>query len=112
MKRLTPLKVIRARCVDCSGFELKRVRKCSFDGINDEGCPLYALRMGRGGGARLKRIRAYCLWCCNNQKNEVKLCPAVKCPLWVYRFGKRPQKASDLSKILTAEGVLEANGVI
>jgi len=28
----------------------------------------------------------------------------------VYRFGKRPQKASDLSKTLTAEGVLEANG--
>lgn len=105
MSRLTPLKAIRAKCIDCSGFEFKKVRECSFDGTRDELCPLYPLRMGKGSRATLRRIRAYCLWCCNDQRNEVKLCPSIECTLWVYRFGKRPQKCSDLSEILTTEGV-------
>lgn len=107
----TPLKAIRKRCIDCSGFEIKMVRECPFDGINDTECPLYPLRIGKGSRATLKRIRAYCIWCCNDQSNEVKLCPSVKCPLWEYRFGKRPKKASFLPEILTTEWLLEANGV-
>ena len=86
MKRLTPLKAIRAKCIDCSGFELKEVRECQA-----EDCFLYPLRMGRGSRATLKKIRAYCLWCCNDQSNEVRLCPSVMCSLWEYRFGRRPQ---------------------
>lgn len=111
MKRLTPLKAIRAKCLDCSGYELKEVRECSFDGINNTECPLYSLRMGKGSRATLKRIRAYCLCCCDNQKNEVKLCLSVECPLWEYRLGKRPKKASLFPEILTTEMVLETNGV-
>ena len=104
MKRLTPLKAIRAKCIDCSCFELKEVRKCQF-----KDCVLYPLRMGKGGRAVLKTIRAYCLWCCNGQKDEIKLCVSVKCPLWEYRFGKRLKKASPLPEILTTEGLLETN---
>lgn len=39
----------------------------------------------------LKAIRAKCLECCGNSSNEVKLCTAPECPLWPYRFGKRPE---------------------
>lgn len=40
----------------------------------------------------IKAIRAYCLWCLNEQQQEVRLCPSVKCPLYPYRMGHRPQK--------------------
>lgn len=103
---LTPIKAIRAKCIDCSGNELKQVRECPFDGKNDKLCPLYSLRMGKGSRATLKQIRAYCLWCCNGQKDEIKLCPAVKCSLWEYRLGKRPKKCCLLPEIATTEGVL------
>mgnify|MGYP001348450911 CR=1 FL=1 len=36
----------------------------------------------------LKTIRQYCLKCCCESANEVKLCPATDCPLYGYRFGK------------------------
>src|SRR5512139_2804775 len=108
MRTLTPLKAIRSKCIDCSGFELKDVRECVFDGKDEELCPLYHLRMGKGSRKTLKAIRAFCLWCCIDQKNEVKLCPSVGCSLWTYRFGKRPHNASDLSEIATTDGILEA----
>jgi hypothetical protein len=38
----------------------------------------------------LKAIRRYCLWCANDQAQEVNLCPAARCPLHSYRFGKTP----------------------
>lgn len=111
MWKLTPLKTILKYCIDCSGFELKEVRQCPFDEKQQEECPLYDLRMGKGSRACLKRIRSYCMWCCCGQKNEVRLCPSVKCQLWVYRFGKRPQKRDSLAEILTTEGVLETEKV-
>jgi len=42
MKLLTPIKAIRANCIECSGGSLKEVRECNI--IN---CPLWAYRMGR-----------------------------------------------------------------
>ena len=102
----SPLKSVRKKCIDCSGFDLKEVRECPF-----VDCPLYSLRMGKGCRATLKNIRAYCLSCCNGQRNEIKLCASVKCPLWEYRFGKRHKKASVFPEILTTEWVLEAEGV-
>ncbi len=98
---LTPLKAIRKRCVNCTGYELKRTRKCEFTD-----CQLYPYRMGKGK-PKLKEIRAYCIWCCNGQRHEVRLCPAVDCPIWEYRFGKRPRKAISTQKNLSTEGVLE-----
>lgn len=112
MKRITPIKAIRKKCLDCSGFELKNVRECLFDGKRDDECALYPFRMGKGGRkGLLKKIRAYCLWCCLDQRNEVKLCPSVSCPLWEFRFGRRPrlpQECLSLSEIGSTEGVLEA----
>jgi len=40
-----------------------------------------------------KAIRAKCIDCCCGSRHEVKLCTAVKCPLWEYRFGRRPETA-------------------
>ena len=44
----------------------------------------------------MKAIRAKCLSCTCDQPKEVRLCPIVKCPLYVYRFGRRPN-VEDLS---------------
>lgn len=38
----------------------------------------------------IKAIRAKCMDCCCYQRNEVAACPCTNCPLWPYRFGKRP----------------------
>ena len=38
----------------------------------------------------LKAIRLKCLDCCNNQREEVKLCPCTDCILYPFRFGKNP----------------------
>jgi hypothetical protein len=42
MKRLTPIKSIRAKCRECSGNQLAVIRKCQI--LN---CPLYPYRMGK-----------------------------------------------------------------
>jgi hypothetical protein len=38
----------------------------------------------------IKAIRAKCMDCTGDQPKEIKLCPIEKCPLYPYRFGKRP----------------------
>lgn len=38
----------------------------------------------------LQAIKAKCLDCVCDQKQEVKLCPIVDCPLHQFRFGKNP----------------------
>ena len=42
MKVLTPIKAIRAYCIECSGGMTKEVKLC-----NVEKCPLYPYRMGK-----------------------------------------------------------------
>jgi hypothetical protein len=37
----------------------------------------------------LQAIRAECLLCCNGSVEEVRLCPATSCTLWLLRFGRR-----------------------
>lgn len=39
---LTPIKAIRLRCLDCSGFSSKEVNLCPVTG-----CPLYPYRLGK-----------------------------------------------------------------
>ncbi len=41
VKNLTPIKAIRAKCLECSGFQPKEVRECQIDT-----CPLFPFRMG------------------------------------------------------------------
>ena len=46
----------------------------------------------------LKAIRANCLGCSGGSPAEVRLCVIPDCPLYCYRFGKRPktvQKANE-----------------
>ena len=38
----------------------------------------------------LRAIRDKCLDCSCYQPSEVRLCEAVKCPLWPFRAGKHP----------------------
>lgn len=42
MKLLTPIKAIRAKCLDCSGFKPSEVRNC-----NIPECSLFSFRMGK-----------------------------------------------------------------
>ena len=41
-KRITPLKAIRLKCLDCSCGSPKEVKLCTV-----EGCPLYPYRFGK-----------------------------------------------------------------
>lgn len=41
-RTLTPIKAIRAKCLDCSGNSAAEVRECVL-----KHCPLYPYRMGR-----------------------------------------------------------------
>ena len=40
----------------------------------------------------LKTIRKNCLECASQQPKEVRLCTCIDCPMYPYRFGKRPTK--------------------
>lgn len=87
---LTPMRSIRARCLDCVGGHRSVIHEC---GIPD--CPLHIYRAGRrvpehGGLTPMKAVRAKCLRCCLGQRGEVRLCPASSCPLHPFRLGKRP----------------------
>lgn len=37
---------------------------------------------------RAKAIREKCIDCMCGQKNEVRLCPSLDCPLYAYRLGR------------------------
>jgi Tfp pilus assembly protein PilV len=74
---------IRHRCVNCSGWSTREVRKCTFTD-----CPLFPYRMGQGkqpAKERNESILAYCKWCANGSSKEVSKCPAETCPLWIFR---------------------------
>ena len=45
----------------------------------------------------VKAIRAKCLDCCYDQKDEVRLCPSTTCPLWPYRIGKNPNRTRTMT---------------
>lgn len=48
----------------------------------------------------LKSIRKKCLWCMNDQSNEVHLCTCQDtCTLYPYRFGRRPDIKPALTPI-------------
>lgn len=41
MTKRTPLKAIRAKCLDCTNYQNNEIRDCTVTG-----CPLYDFRMG------------------------------------------------------------------
>jgi len=95
VKRPSARKAIRLRCLDCVDTK-HRVKSCVFDGKQDVLCPIHQFRRGpnvkAGRGSRLKAIRRYCLWCMNGSQKQVRLCEDDECPLFLYRFGRRPKK--------------------
>ena len=99
---MTPLKAIRARCLNCSGGSAKEVRSCTFTE-----CPLYEYRSGHRPTEKvltpMKAIRAHCVSCCNGNIREASLCTAKKCPLHAYKKGKRPQRHNSLSDDLKSK---------
>lgn len=58
MTRLTPIKAIRAKCMDCSNYQPSEIRTCE---ITD--CALWPYRMGKnparkGKGGDIRKMRA------------------------------------------------------
>ena len=45
--RLTPVKAIRIKCLDCMGFQPSEVLKCPCNGNESSLCSLYKYRMGK-----------------------------------------------------------------
>ena len=54
---------------------------------------LYIANMGNASYA--KAIKAKCADCSGGEKNGVRDCHIVKCPLWPYRFGCSPKSAAN-----------------
>jgi len=53
----------------------------------------------------IKSIRLKCLDCVCGSPKEVELCPVTGCPLYLYRFGKRPTTPRKRSFIKSDEGI-------
>lgn len=80
MRKLTRIKAIRARCVECAdGY--KDIECCAATD-----CALFPLRFGREvkGYKASAAIPKYCRWCCNGS-NQVEECIDTACPLYIYR---------------------------
>ena len=59
----------------------------------------------------LKAIRKKCLDCSYFQPSEVRRCTVIKCPIYPYRFGRRPDKATkDTLKRFREENVEPTGG--
>ncbi|HSH66073.1 MAG TPA: hypothetical protein VLB84_09800 [Bacteroidia bacterium] len=50
IKRLSPVKAIKIKCLDCSCGSKKEVRECII-----QDCPLYPFRLGKNPNRKLKR---------------------------------------------------------
>lgn len=59
----------------------------------------------------MKAIRAKCLDCCCGQAKEARLCPVEKCPLYPYRFGKRPKTGDYTSKDIEGRKCLDSPAI-
>jgi len=81
-------------------------------GIKAPAIPAYVLNAAgrvpdKPRNGYLGAIRAYCLWCCADQLNEVRLCPSVKCALWPYRFGRKPKVSAGVASAWGKENPVE-----
>jgi len=96
----TPIRSIRAYCLDCTGGGKAEVRACSF-----MSCPLHPYRMGKrppkGSTATpMKTIRIQCKECCSGNAAEVRHCPANQCALHRYRLGRKVPATGELSNVI------------
>ena len=94
----SPLRSIRAMCLECVGYVSDEVKNCTAPD-----CPLYLFRLGRSvrGKSRLKAIRKLCLECMGGSSKTVAECSSGPrhgendpgCSVFEYRFGKNPKMA-------------------
>ena len=96
MTKLTPLKAVRAHCVECCGGSGREASLCPAIG-----CPIHPIRSGRNKDPKtdkkmvpsvLKAIRKRCLDCCGFSPKAVRECDFEHCALWPYRFGTNPAR--------------------
>ena len=59
----------------------------------------------------VKAIRKKCLDCSYWSPKEVRECTVIKCPIYPYRFGRRPDKATKDTLQQFYEENLEPDGV-
>lgn len=96
--KITPLKAIRKKCLNCSGFSPQEVKDCPCfeNNGNIEKCHLFPYRFGKkppnytGKRAIRKAIRKYCLWCQGGNKKLVSKCLTTDCPLYKFKFLYQP----------------------
>jgi len=56
------------------------------------------VRTGVKPATALKAIKEFCIECMGGDKKEVEHCTAPKCPLFDFRFGKKPGKGEKSDK--------------
>lgn len=79
---------------DLNHAESVGVKKCAdYAGVFDQKTP----------SSRLRAIRRYCLWCCNDSPKEVRLCPSTNCSLHPLRMGKRSEQAPSPKRAIRAK---------
>ena len=55
---MTPIRAIRAKCLDCCSGSHKAVKFCACDGVNSTECPLWPFRFGVRPATARKRFGA------------------------------------------------------
>ena len=89
-KRLTPNQTVRAFCTECLGLpqcNRSEIENCKGDTCVN-GCALFPYRLGKR--IAVKVFRKLCTECMNGQLALIAGCPATKCKIYQYRFGKSP----------------------
>lgn len=91
MSNKTPLKSVRAYCVECSGGNAREVKHCPV-----EKCALHPIKSGKNSGkvkSVVKSIRARCVDCSGGSRKDIEMCDSTECSLWPYRFGRNPSRS-------------------
>ena len=102
----SPLKAIRAFCVECQGDSSPAVATCA-----DTVCPFFAYRLGKalpaGKHKPTSTIKQYCYQQCQagvGGREEVKGCQGneIACPVFPFRTGRNPNVGEAKRKKLRA----------
>jgi hypothetical protein len=74
--------------------------------MNRDELKLNAEKYGHQKRPILKSISAHCLDCCIERANEVRLCEAYTCNLWLYKTGKNPFSGA-VDNLSTLKNIVE-----
>jgi len=92
-EKMTPLETVKAYCAHCLGMpqhNADEIRNCQGDQAYPGPCPFFPYRMGKRTPVRV--FRAFYLQCMGGNREFVRECQTVSCPVHPYRFGKNPAK--------------------